>query len=325
MLPFHIKLPPSFGSSKWPKMELIVESVLSRGPLWKNTHYVEHSSSSEIVKGQNRQPLCQELEISLSAPGVKLEYMPTHAGHMAPLTLVACHPGWEGYLDLNETVAEMSQCLIDEDERLEGATPKGGAVPKEKEIAKVMVLPPNKDTMFMSTTEFPGTQHGLGTCENPVNLSDALTEASHTGTCPESAESLDEPKLLGHFSYALSEMAESLMNLEDGYFKALREVIIEMERALCDISCIDTHYVSQVVMVMASWQEVVQTAATYMENTDLTMYLAHREDARRATKEYVAVVIKAHEECDAAHAKETEVWKQAITIIILDRNPWNRK
>ena len=29
----RIKLPPSFGSSKWPKMELIMESVLSRGPL----------------------------------------------------------------------------------------------------------------------------------------------------------------------------------------------------------------------------------------------------------------------------------------------------
>ena len=75
---------------------------------------------------------------------------------------------------------------------------------------------------------------------------------------------------------------------------------------------IDTHYVSQVVMVMASWQEVVQTAVTHIENTYLTMYLAHREDMRRATKEYVAVVIKAHEERDAAHTKETEAQKQLI-------------
>ena len=42
------------------------------------------------------------------------------------------------------------------------------------------------------------------------------------------------------------------MDLEDGFFKALREVIIKTERALWDISRIDTHYVSQVVMVMAS-------------------------------------------------------------------------
>ena len=37
--------------------------------------------------------------------------------------------------------------------------------------------------------------------------------------------------MLGHFSNALSEMATSLMDLEDGYFKALREVITETERA----------------------------------------------------------------------------------------------
>ena len=257
-----IKLPPSFGSSKQPQTELIMESVLSRGPLWKSTHYVERSSSGEIVKGQNGQPLCQELEISLCAPGAKLEYMPTHSGHPAPLTLAACCPSWDYYLDLNETVAEMSQCLIDEDEQLEGVMPKGGTIPKEKEIAKVMALPPNDDTMFVSTSEFPSTLHGLGTCENPVNLSDAPTEASYTGTCPESADSIDESKILGHFSDALSEMAESLMDLEDGYFKALYEVIVEMERAVRDISCIDAHYVSQVVMVMASWQEAVQTAAT---------------------------------------------------------------
>ena len=118
--------------------------------------------------------------------------------------------------------------------------------------------------------------------------------------------------MLSHFSDALSEMAESLMDLEDGYFKALQEVIIETERALRDVSRIDAHYVSQVVTVMASWQEVVQAAATHMENADLTIYLAHREDVRRAMREYVAAVIKAREERDAAHVDEAEVWKQAI-------------
>ena len=46
---------------------------------------------------------------------------------------------------------------------------------------------------------------------------------------------------------------------------------------------------------------------SHMENTDLTIYLAHQEDTRRAMKEYVTMVITAREECDAAHAKETEV------------------
>ena len=101
-------------------------------------------------------------------------------------------------------------------------------------------------------------------------------------------------------------MAESLIDLEDGYFRALCEVIVETERALQDISCIDAHYISQVVTVMASWQEVVQTAVTHMENANLTIYLAHREDAQRAMREYMAAVIKAREEHDTAHAKETE-------------------
>ena len=48
-------------------------------------------------------------------------------------------------------------------------------------------------------------------------------EASHIGTCPDSMDSIDESKILGHFRDPLSEMAESLMDLEDGYFKALYE------------------------------------------------------------------------------------------------------
>ena len=53
--------------------------------------------------------------------------------------------------------------------------------------------------------------------------------------CPEGAEPIDEVAMLGHFSDTLSEMAESLMDLEDGYFKSLREVIIKIERALRDV------------------------------------------------------------------------------------------
>ena len=168
----------------------------------------------------------------------------------------------------------MSQCLIDEDGQLKGVMLKGGTLPKEKDTAQIMALPPNDDTMFMSKSEFPGGPYGLGTRENPINLSDAPTNASHTATCPEGTEPIDEVAMLSHFSNALSEMAESLMDLEDGYFKALWEVIIKTERTLWDVSCIDAHYVSQVVTVMAFWQ-VVQATATHMENADLTIYLTH--------------------------------------------------
>ena len=147
---------------------------------------------------------------------------------------------------------------------------------------------------------------------------------------PEGMEPVDEMAMLGHFSSALSEMAKSLMDLEDGYFKALWEVIVKTERALWDVSHIDAHYVSQVVTVMASWQEAVQTDVTHMENADLTIYLACREDAWRATREYVAAVIKAHEDRDAAHTDEAEAWKQGIkssdpedpVICLLDATHW---
>ena len=112
-----IKLPPCFSSSKQPKMELIVESVLSRGPLWKNTHFVERNSNGEIIPGRTGQPLCQELIINLGAPGAKLQYTSTGSGCAPPLTLAACHPSWDDYLNLNETVAEMAQCLMEEDEQ----------------------------------------------------------------------------------------------------------------------------------------------------------------------------------------------------------------
>ena len=107
-------------------------------------------------------------------------------------------------------------------------------------------------------------------------------------------------------------MATSIVDLEDGYFRALHEVIVETERALRDVSRIDAHYVSQVVMVMSSWQEAVQTAASHMEGVDTTIYLACREDARKATREYVAAVVKAREERDAAHAVEEEARRQAL-------------
>ena len=60
---------------------------------------------------------------------------------------------------------------------------------------------------------------------------------------------------------------------------------METERALRDVSRIDAHYVSQVITVMSSWQEVVQTAASHMEGVDTTIYLARREDAQKATQE----------------------------------------
>ena len=148
--------------------------------------------------------------------------------------------------------------------------------------------------------------------DNPIHLSDA-TDASASGSCPtKDTEMEDEAAVLSHFSNALSEMAASITDLQNGYFKALHEVIIETEKALRDVSRIDTHYVSRMVMVMTSWQEAVQAATSHMEGVDTTTYLAHQENARRVTHEYVQEVIQACEECDAAHREEQKKWVEAI-------------
>ena len=150
-----------------------------------------------------------------------------------------------------------------------------GATPKPKDVAQVTPLPPDDDTTLVLASEFPGSQLAGSSCDNPVHLSDA-TDASASGSCPmKDAEPDDDATVLGHYSDALQEMAASIVGLEDGYFQALREVIIETEKALRDVSRIDAHYVSHVVTVMTAWQEVVQAAASHMESVDTTTYLAH--------------------------------------------------
>ena len=78
------------------------------------------------------------------------------------------------------------------------------------------------------------------------------------------------------------------------------------------MSHINAQYVSRVVMVMTSWQEAVQAAASHMEGIDTTTYLTHREDAQRATHDHVKEVIQAREERDAAHQEEQKKQIEAI-------------
>ena len=53
---------------------------------------------------------------------------------------MACHPIWDNFQDLGETVAEMAQCLIDEDGQLEGVMPKGNTLPEEKDSTQIVAL-----------------------------------------------------------------------------------------------------------------------------------------------------------------------------------------
>ena len=84
----------------------------------------------------------------MSAHGSNLEYTSTGTGCALPLTVMACAPSWDDYFDLNETIPEMTQCLIDEDERqTSSALGEGAAVQKDDSI-KIVALPPNDDTVL---------------------------------------------------------------------------------------------------------------------------------------------------------------------------------
>ena len=157
-MPVHVKMLSCFGSSKWPKTELMWEPALQRGPLWKNVHYVERNLSGKLVKGTTGKPLCQELLINLTRPLGKLEYTPTDQGHPPPLTLAACHPGWDDYLDLTETVTKMAHRLMREDGQEVAMLPKAGTTPKKKEAAKNVVAPVNKGITWVASDQFPSDQ-----------------------------------------------------------------------------------------------------------------------------------------------------------------------
>ena len=76
-MPMHVKLLPCFRSSKRVRTELLWEPSLLRGPLWKNTHFIEHNASGVMVPGLTGKPLCQELMVNLAGPGGKMEYTST--------------------------------------------------------------------------------------------------------------------------------------------------------------------------------------------------------------------------------------------------------
>ena len=50
-MPMRIKQPPCFGSLKRVRTELLWEPSLLRGPLWKNTHFIERNASGVMVPG----------------------------------------------------------------------------------------------------------------------------------------------------------------------------------------------------------------------------------------------------------------------------------
>ena len=137
--------------------------LLLRGPLWPNVNYVECNASGQVLLGQNGKPICQELMINLITLGMKMQY--TDPGNPAPLTLAACHPGWDDYLDLGKSVNEMAQCLIEEDTQQEQVS-MGGATPQPPDTTQITPIPPDR-TVMVPVEEFPGGQSAGSSCDNP--------------------------------------------------------------------------------------------------------------------------------------------------------------
>ena len=105
---------------------------------------------------------------------------------------------------------------------------------------------------FMAQPECPQMHHGHSATD-PVTLSNAQTKPSIQGdTRLDILNVQDDAKILAHYSDTLGKMVQSLMDLEDRYFKALCKVIQHTERALHDISHINSLYVSCLITVMPS-------------------------------------------------------------------------
>ena len=182
-MPMRVKLPPCFGSSRWVRTELLWEPSLLRGPLWKNTHFIERNASGVMVPEPTGKPLCQELMVNLASPGGKMEYMSTEQGHPTPLTLAAFPPSWDNYLDLGKTVTEMANRLMEEDRQQAKTLPKAGTTPKWKDITQVKALPPSNNITMLPDSAFPSFQLVGSSRDNPIHLSDT-TDASALARVP---------------------------------------------------------------------------------------------------------------------------------------------
>ena len=132
---------------------MLWETALLRDPLWPNINYVERNASGQTVLGQTGKPICQELTIKLVAPGKKMQC--TDPGGPALLTLVVCHPSWDDYLDLSESVNDMAQRLMEEDAQLEQASSMVSATPRPMDTAQIMLIPPHCTVMVLAA-EFLG-------------------------------------------------------------------------------------------------------------------------------------------------------------------------
>ena len=100
----HLKLPPSFGP-KPDSDNLITETALSHGPIWRNTEFVLRDGNNRVVL-VNGEPMATESTIKVARVD---QYTPINC---RAWTNVAYEPKFANdVFTFQETVAEMQQCL----------------------------------------------------------------------------------------------------------------------------------------------------------------------------------------------------------------------
>ena len=91
--------------------------------------------------------------------------------------------------------------------------PRRGNTITKDDTFQIVGIPPNGDTILVPTSLLPGhvastNMSVLGSADNPVNLSDAPTDALNAGAHPKDVGIEDNSKILGHFSDALDEIVK---------------------------------------------------------------------------------------------------------------------
>ena len=269
----HLKLPPSFGP-KLDSVDLINESALCHGPIWKNADLV--------VCGEDRQLLLVDGEpVAIESP-IKVvpvdQYMPLQC---TALTNVGYEPKFANdAFAFRETVADMRQCLdrgktettkeeppepmITEDHQREGP-----GWPPEFQCSLprlvtfrwschrgVEAVDPVKYRAFLGVTEDKGEEAAMAstgaTAQSPQGTAATKATPISANTATEEDDTNPPNPLCSptHLSEVLGEMNNSLEHLETGYFNCFNETVKATREVLAEVNDIDATYVDALLEAM---------------------------------------------------------------------------
>ena len=268
----HLKLPPSFGP-QLDSVDLINESALCHGPIWKNADLV--------VCGEDRQLLLVDGEpVAIESP-IKVvpvdQYMPLQC---TALTNVGYEPKFANdAFAFRETVADMRQCLdrgktettkeeppepmITEDHQREALAAARVPMFASKTSDIQVVLPsgveavdPVKYRAFLGVTEDKGEEAAMAstgaTAQSPQGTAATKATPISANTATEEDDTNPPNPLCSptHLSEVLGEMNNSLEHLETGYFNCFNETVKATREVLAEVNDIDATYVDALLEAM---------------------------------------------------------------------------